>query len=137
MGFLGLGKNDKSTIVKGAVDLATGIRGMIDDSKLTDEEKVRYNAQMNENIMQFAKDTMAENTDRSIARRQIAVFLVYFYSVLVVALMVLWKFDVEWFKAAKEMLVTFWFPEAFLAVITFFFGAHIVRGWPSSQKSKK
>ena len=85
MGFLGIGK-DRSTIVNGAVDLVKNVRGMIDDSKLTDEERMRYHAANAQAASDFVKDTMAENTERVRARRAIAIFLVYFFCSLVVVI---------------------------------------------------
>ena len=130
-------KKDRSTIVNGAVDLVKNVRGMIDDSKLTDEERMRYHAANAQAASDFVKDTMAENTERSRARRAIAIFLVYFFCSLVVVLMILWKFDKEWFVAGKDMVVAFDLHWAFLAVITFFFGSHVLRGYQQKNIEKQ
>lgn len=133
---MGLFSKDRSTIVNGAVDLVKNVRGMIDDSKLTDEERIKYHAANAKAASDFVKDTMAENTERSRARRSIAIFLVYFFCGLVIALLILWKFDREWFEAGKDMVIGFDLHWAFLAVITFFFGAHVLRGYQQKNIEK-
>ena len=140
MGFLGLGK-DKTTVVEGAVDLVKGIRGMIDDSKFTDEERARFNIQLADATAEFAKNTLSENTIRSQARRHIAVLSIYFFYGLFLLLAVLWKFDPEWFKATKDLATEFNFPIAFVMIMAFFFGGYYLNKFipqePSTIKNKK
>lgn len=127
MGILGLGKKNKTTVVEGVVGLVKNIRGMVDDSKFTDQEKSRFNMKMADAVADFAKATMGESTERSKARRNIAEVSIYFFYFLVIALIVLWKFDSAWFDAAVELIVSFQLPFAFIAIIGFFFGAHLMR----------
>jgi len=127
MGVFGLGKKDKTSVVKGVIGLVRDIRGMVDDKNFTDEERARMNMKLVDSLADFAKDTLNESTDRSKARRSIAEVSIYFFYSLVVVLIVLWKFDSEWYEAAKSLIVAFQLPFAFIAIIGFFFGAHLIR----------
>lgn len=124
----------KETVVKGAVDLVKDVRGMIDDSKFTAEERARYNIQVAEAAAQFAKDTMAENTERSRTRRSIAIGFVWFFCAVFVVIIVLWKFDPEWSAFVRSLAIDFKLPWAFIAVISFFFGAHLLRSYQAPAK---
>lgn len=128
---------DKSKIVSGAVDLVTNIRGMVDDSTFTAQEKARFNLQIADATADFAKATLNENTERSKARRSLAIYSVVFFYILVVILLVLWKFDTEWFDAAKGLILEFKLPTAFIMIMAFFFGGYYLSKVPSiSNKSK-
>ena len=128
-----LSRKDKSTVVNGAIDLAKGIRSMVDDSKFTEEEAARMNIGAAEAIAQFAKDTASENTERSKARRTIAIFYIYFFCALSIAVIVLRKFDPEWAAFAKDVISTFNLGGAFIAVMGFFFSAHLIRQYTGKK----
>ena len=103
------------------------IRGMVDDKNFTDEERARFNTKIADSLAEFANNSLSENTERSKARRSIAIVSIYFFYFLVIALIVLWKFDPLWFEAAKTIIIEFQLPFAFIAIIGFFFGAHLMR----------
>lgn len=132
MGWL-IGKN-KTTVVNGAVDLVKGIRKMVDDTKFTSEEAARMNIEAANAISQFAKDTLTENTDRSKTRRQIATFYIYFFCGLVVSVIGIWKFESEWAEFALKIIDQLSLGWAFIAVIAFFFGAHLMRQYTGQSK---
>jgi len=131
MGWLG---KDRSTVIKGAVDLVSNVRGMIDDKNFTAEERARVDSQIANAAGKFAIDTLGESTERSIARRSLAVNTVYFFYFLSLLLIILWKFDQEWFIAAKDLIVEFKLPVAFLMVMAFFFGGYYVSKFAGKDK---
>ena len=131
MGLLG---KDKSKIIAGAIDLVKGVRGMVDDSKFTTEEAVRMNTSLADKTSEFVGATLSENTERSVTRRRIAVFFIYFFCVLTLILIGLWKFDPKWADFALELIVKFNFPWAFIAVIGFFFGTYALKSYTGSKK---
>ncbi len=135
MGFLGLGKKNKTTIVEGVVNLVTGVRGMIDDKNFTPEEKARFDAKTAEGAAQFVKDSLSENTERSITRRSVAVTTVRYFYLLIAALIIMWKFDSAWFNATKELIIDFYLPQAFLLIMTFFFGGHYLNKYFEGKQS--
>lgn len=133
------GKN-KTTVVNGVVTLVKDIRGMIDDSKFTDEERARFNIKLADSVADYAKSTLSENTERSKARRHISIVSLYFFYFLVVALLVLWKFDPEWFQASLDLIIEFKLPTAFIMIMAFFFGGYYVNkflGGKTSKENKK
>ena len=131
------GGKDKTTVVNGVVTLVKDIRGMIDDSKFTDEEKSRVEIKLADSVVDFAKATMSENTERSRARREISIVSVYFFYFLIIALLVLWKFDPLWYEAAKELIIEFKLATAFIMIMAFFFGGYYVNKFLGGNTPKE
>ena len=127
------GKN-KETVVNGAVKLVGNIRGMIDDSKFTDEERSRYQMKLADSTTEFVKATLSESTERSRTRRSIAVVSIYYFYFLTSALVLLWKFDPDWYQAALDLVVQFKLPIAFIMIMAFFFGGYYLNKFGSKQK---
>ena len=127
---MGIFKKDKSKIIDGAVKLVGNVTKMIDDSKLTSQEAAEATAQ-------FVKDTLSENTERSRTRRSIAVDTIRFFFALIVFLIVVWKFDTAWFEAAKNLIVEFKLPVAFLMVMAFFFGGYYLSGGIKEYRKRR
>lgn len=130
------GNKNKETIVEGAVGLVKNIRVMIDESQLTKEEAAKINVQIAKDAAQFAKDTMNENTIRSITRRTLAVSMAIYFLLLTTALIIMGKFDKAWYEMSKELVIEFRLPEAFIAVIVFFFGGYILKQYTGRDKNK-
>ena len=130
------GKN-KTTVVNGVVTLVKDIRGMVDDSKFTNQEKSRFELSLADSVVDFAKATLSENTDRSKTRRQIAIVSVYFFYFLIIALLILWKLDPLWYKAAKELIIEFKLPTAFIMIMAFFFGGYYVNKFLGGKTPKE
>ncbi len=131
---MGLFGKNKETVINGAVKLVGNIRGMIDDSTLTKEEAAKYNIKIADAAAKFATDTMNENTIRSITRRLLAVISVIYFYVLTLGLIIMGKYDNEWYLATKELIIEFRLPEAFIVIIAFFFGAHLIRSYQGGKK---
>ena len=137
MGFLGLGKKDKSSVVKGAIEVVKGVRLMIDEGQFTKEEAAKLNIEAAQGVIKFNTDTMNESTDRSQARRTIAVHSLYFFYSLIVALMGMWKFDPEWYEASLELILAFKLPTAFIMIMAFFFGGYYIKQFIGRSKKKE
>jgi uncharacterized membrane protein (DUF485 family) len=118
MGFLG---KDRTKVVEGTVKLVGDVTKMIDDSKLTTQEKADATAQ-------FVKDTLSENTERSKTRRSIAVETIRFFYLLIIFMIISWRFDPEWFNAVKALVIEFKLPIAFIMIMAFFFGGYYLNG---------
>lgn len=137
MGIFGLGKKNKTTIVEGVVNLVTGVRGMIDDKNFTSEEKARFDSKTADASADFVKETLSENTERSKARRSVAIDTVRFYFALVIFLIISWKFDPLWFDAVKNLTIEFKLPMAFIMIMAFFFGGHYINKIWGGSKPKQ
>ena len=133
---MGIFGKDRSTIIKGAVDLVGNVRGMIDDKHFTAEEKSRVEMQLSDATAKFVKDTLGESTSRSIARRNIAIVSIYFFYGLILLLITLWKFDKEWFVAVKDLIVEFQLPVAFIMIMAFFFGGYYLNKYIDKGEDK-
>ena len=137
MGFLGLGKKDKSSVVKGAIEVVKGVRLMIDEGQFTKEEAAKLNIEAAQGVIKFNTDTMNESTDRSQARRTIAVHSLYFFYFLIIALMGMWKFDQKWYEASLELILAFKLPTAFIMIMAFFFGGYYIKQFIGRSKKKE
>ena len=130
------GKN-KETVIQGAVGLVKDIRGMVDDKNFTDEERARFNTKIADSVAEFAKSTLSENTERSKARRLISIVSVYFFYFLIIALIVLWKFDSAWYDASLKLIIDFKLPIAFIMIMAFFFGGYYTNKFLGNKKETK
>lgn len=137
MGIFGLGKNNKTTVVDGAVKLIGDVTGMIDDSKFKPEEKARFQIGMADATAEFVKATLSENTERSKARRHIAILSIYFFYFLFAVLVILWRFDSAWFEATKGLALSFKFPTVFIMIMAFFFGGYYLSKLPEITKRRE
>ena len=144
MGILQLlGGKNKDKIIDTALGAVKGIGKFIDEQKLTTEEAMRANISIADSVAQFAKDTLSESTERSVTRRKIAVFIIYFFCSLVVGLIIL-KIAEQYIESidgaadyAKGLVIEFNLHWAFIAVIGFFFGTHTLRSYQGQVKAKK
>ena len=57
--------------------LLTQVGGWIGSMDLTDEEKIKYKANLNKDVSDFVKSTLSENTIRSKTRRKLALSWCY------------------------------------------------------------
>lgn len=131
-----LGRKNKTTLVDGVVGLIKNVRVMIDESQLTKEEAAKINVQIANAAAEFAKATMSENTVRSVTRRILAISMVIYFLLLTTALVIMGKYDKEWYEMSKQLVIEFRLPEAFIAVIVFFFGGYILKQYTGRDKNK-
>ena len=99
----------------------------IGNLKFTAEEMAELDAETAAGIRKFAIDTLNENTDRSKTRRDLAIFILHFYALLLFISGIVYPFNAEWSR--------FWFQLAtgtdvgwlVLGVGAFFWGSHTLR----------
>lgn len=113
--------------------------GWINDLSYTDAEKAKDVAALAQTVIQHAKDTASENTQRSLTRRHVAIGIIRVELFLVLACVVVWPIDKEYGKFLWEIASSWLMFGAFSAVIIFFFGSygisqHIIK--PSREGKK-
>lgn len=109
--------------------------GFINDLSYTDQEKARDNAELAakqmaaygeliHTVVEHAKNTASENTQRSLTRRQVAIALIRVELFLVLASVVVWPFRPEYAKFIWQVASSTLMFGAFMAVVVFFFGSY-------------
>lgn len=107
--------------------VASGVGNWIDEQKFTEEEKAKYNAEMITHYSEFMKSTVAENTQRSITRRSIAIWVIRSEIGFLASSAVLYKLDMELAEYIYKIATDSPMGYLTLGVGAFFFGAHLVR----------
>lgn len=102
----------------------------IDKLGLTSQEKA-------EGVREFVKDTLAENSARSKARRHIAKLFMYNYLLLFWVSIVAVIVDPELTSTIIEIAKAYSLGWAFLAIIGFYFGGYYIGKGGKGQKEKK
>jgi hypothetical protein len=134
MGILS-GKN-RTTIVNGAVNVVKKVVGLVDEKNFTAEEASKFNLETAQAAGQFVKDTLTESTDRAVTRRRLAIDFIRFFCLLVLILIGAWKFDPIWGEFILKIMIDLKLAWAFMAIIAFFFGAHLLRQYQPSVRKK-
>jgi len=122
LGFSGASKGADNVM-----KVASGIGNWIDEQKLTDEERLNFQGKMIEHYGVFMQSTVGENTQRSITRRELAIWIIRVELVCLMLYGILASFGLKaadvWWKISVDSplgLLT-------LGVGAFFFGTHLVR----------
>lgn len=122
-GIFGAGDKGSDNVMK----IASGVGGWIDGQQYTEQEKAEFNAKMIGVYSDYMASTASENTERSITRRVIAIWVIRTEVFLLIASIALFKLDPAWseyiYKVATNDPMNF----LVLGVGAFFFGAHLVR----------
>jgi len=119
----GVGSEGSSNIMK----VASGIGGWIDEQDFTAEEKAKYNAEVLSSYGKYMETTVAENTKRSLTRREIAVWVIRTEIGFLVSSAILFKIDSDLSEYLYKIATTTPMDYLVLGIGAFFFGAHIVR----------
>lgn len=117
--------------VGGKVDVgktADNLLSKLDDSKFTEQEKAMYKKEIIQSSMDFYKLTLNENTTRSKTRRNIAHAIIINITVLFWLCLVLIMKNIEVTKIIN-LVEVFKFGWAFISVIGFYFGTHLLRSY--------
>ena len=93
----------------------------------TQQEKAEIDKDMAKNIQQFVVDTLEESTERSMARREIALFVIKFYCLIVFICGVTYPIDKDWSAMWFQLSTTWQIGTLVSGVAAFFFGVHVVR----------
>ena len=103
------------------------IGGWIGNQQFTPEEQAKMNETMSKAVQKFAIDTLAENTDRSRARREIAVFIIQFFALMLFLSGITFPFHPDWSKAWLDIALNWQVGTLVSGVAGFFFGTHMLR----------
>lgn len=112
----------------------------VDNLKFTNEERSEVNLSIIEGVSSFVKDSLSESTDRSKSRREISFMIVKTFILVLGLIIGLICFDEpEKAKSVYEIVTGLQFHTAFMMVMAFFFGAHLIRAIPfrSNKKAEK
>ena len=122
-----LGMTSSNKGADNVMKVASGIGNWIDEQKFTEEEKAKFNLTMVEHYAQFMQSTVGENTQRSITRRDIAIWIIRMEIIALMLYGILASLELGasdvWWKIATDSplgILT-------LGVGAFFFGTHLVR----------
>ena len=107
--------------------VATGIGGWIDGQQFTEQEKAEFNAKMISSYGAFMESTVGENTQRSITRRDLAIWIIRTEIILLVISVALHKIDPAWGAYVYTIATDSPLGLLTLGVGAFFFGTHLVR----------
>jgi len=127
----GAGQSGSDNVMK----VASGIGGFIDDLSYTDAEKAKKHSTVTIPAMQaFMESTVAENTERSRTRREIAIWVIRNWFIMLWVSIVSRGVELA-VGAVNHEFSTFVFGVATFSAMTylvlgiggFFFGAHILR----------
>ena len=122
-GIFGAGDKGSDNVMK----VASGIGGWIDGQQFTEQEKAEFNAKAIDVYADYIASTASENTERSITRRVIAIWIIRTEVFLLVASIILFKIDPAWSEYIYKVATTDPMNFLVLGVGAFFFGAHLVR----------
>ena len=122
--FLTGGSGDGASNV---MKVASGIGNWIDKGKFTDQEKAEFNAAIIPQFQKFMDSTVAENTQRSKSRREIALLVIRWELIMLTVSAVLFKLDPVWAKYVFDIATLEVIVYLVLGIGGFFFGAHLIR----------
>jgi hypothetical protein len=117
--------------------LLTQVGSWIGNSKFTDEERAELNAENIKAVQGFVVATLAENTDRSVARREIAVFFIKFYAILIFMAGITHPINPEWSLVWFNLATSLSVGGLVTAISVFFFGSHAISRHTESKNLKK
>ena len=122
LGFSNAGKGADNVM-----KVASGIGGWIDGQQFTEQEKAEFNAKMISSYGAFMESTVGENTQRSITRRDLAIWIIRTEIIMLVVSVVLHKIDPAWGAYVYTIATDSPLGLLTLGVGAFFFGTHLVR----------
>ena len=116
--------------------LLTQVGGWIGNANFTAEEQAELSAANLVSIRKFVADTLDENTDRSKARREIAVFFIKFYSLMLFMSGITHPFNAEWSAVWFNIATSTSVGGLVIAISIFFFGSHAMVKHNNSKNKK-
>lgn len=129
--IFGSSESGSSNVMK----VASGIGGWIDGQQFTDQEKAEMNTKVVVPAFQkFMDSTVNENTERSRTRRDIAIWVIRNWFILIWVMVFAYGFELIIKATNHEFSAFIWqvfthetLTYLVLGVGAFFFGAHIIR----------
>lgn len=119
-----------------AVDTIGDIRSAIDVLVLTSEEKIQYEQKGMDQFLEFQRLNHEQNSERSKARRDIALLIVQTQALQLSVIGTAWVFNKEWADFLLKLNMTLKFGVAFVAVVCFYFGYYGAQGVIDKFKKK-
>ncbi len=115
-------------------DKDTGLLAFIDRQQFTDEEKAEMSLTQMDGIRKFVTDTLSESTERSQARRSIAVFFIRFYAGMLFLCGATYPVDPNWSEVWFKLATSGSVGGLVIAISIFFFGSHAIARHNDSKK---
>jgi len=104
--------------------LLTKVGSWVGNYQFTDEERAEMNSTTAKAVRDFVVATLDESTDRSKARREIAVFFIKFYALLVFMAGITYPVQPEWSKVWFDLSTSLSVGGLVAAISVFFFGSY-------------
>ena len=130
--FTGDVNKDTRTLVH---DTVRGVGTWIDERTLTDEERLKANAEMVARYGEFLDKTLVENTERSRTRRALAIWIIRVEAWLLLSTIPLSLYDQSLAELAYKIATDSPWAWLTLGVGAFFFGTHMLRGTPLKEEN--
>ena len=108
--------------------------GSMDRLNFTNQERAEHNLKMADAVATFAKETLAESTDRSVTRRYLSIIIVSMYLLLVLGVIALSFFDPIRARLIMEIMKEFYLTTGFIMILAFFFGGYYLNGAINQKK---
>lgn len=106
----------------------------IGNLNFTAEEIAEMDAETAAGVRKFAIDTLNENTERSKTRRDLAIFIVKYYALLLFLSGVTFPFNADWSAFWLKIAVETNIGWLVLGVGGFFWGTHTLRSYKNGGK---
>ena len=117
-------------------DVVEKVGKAADTLNFSQQERANLNAETVESLAEFVKATASESTDRSITRRYLAIMIIAVYLLVSLFIIVYYPFNHENAQQLVKMVIELDLGIAFISVIAFFFGAHMIRGFVPQKNTK-
>ena len=127
VGSLLIGGTGASKGADNVMKIASGVGGWIDGQQFTDQERAEFNAKMIGHYNDFMQSTVNENTQRSITRREIAMWIIRIEILCLMLYGALASFGLAAAKVWWQIAVDSPLGLLTLGVGAFFFGTHMLR----------
>ena len=122
LGFSGASKGSDNVM-----KIAAGVGNFIDEQNFTEQESKEYKLKIADKYQEFFGSTINENTQRSITRRELALYIIRVELALLVFSVVLFKIDKPWGDYVYKICTDSPLGLLTLGVGAFFFGTHLIR----------
>jgi hypothetical protein len=114
--------------------LLVRVGGWIDGQQHTDQEKAEDNASLRKGVIAFAISTMGENSERSKARREIAILWIKSQLSLVLMCAICAPYNMPLAEFYFKLATTALMMAGTGAIITFFFGSYMLARHNETKK---
>ena len=104
--------------------LLAKVGGWVGNQQFTTEEAAEMNASTVKSVQGFVVATLEENTDRSKARRELAVFFIKFYCLMLFMAGMVYPISAEWSAVWVGLATSLSVGGLVTAISIFFFGSH-------------